>query len=300
MRFIDLCPRLTTLGFPIELGDNPSDDLARFAVRLYQFSRGLVVDGRPGKNTYADLDAFLDAREPQPFWDGELDTRRAFGMGVRDTRWWRIGDSGQVLVDDFDATPTSLEIRRAEWIWEEHGELIEQYEEDAASQLLLRMIIQTESNGNPQSYRHEPQINDGSYGLGQFLGGTARGLGYNGDLPGLFDPETNLKLMVKYLSQQSPNTFLDPVMVAAAWNAGSVRPSRDNPFGLVTYGDHIPRSLRHYNAAVVASGVAAPVEDPDAPLLLALSDIQATLEDGSLDAETKLRRIAGVSSPFGG
>lgn len=95
----------------------------------------------------------------------------------------------------------------------------------------IMAIIEIESSFDPQAYRAEPRLNDGSYGLMQLLGSTARGLGYvPDDLDGLFDPETNISLGMKGMRQnwdrlarwRSKSSSPEPTLAewASAWNWG--------------------------------------------------------------------------------
>lgn len=59
---------------------------------------------------------------------------------------------------------------------------------------LVRRVIKRESGGNPRA------ISKGNYGLMQIRLGTARGLGYRGDVAGLLDADTNMTYAVKYLA----------------------------------------------------------------------------------------------------
>jgi hypothetical protein len=58
---------------------------------------------------------------------------------------------------------------------------------------LIHRVVKRESNYNPKAYHA------GNYGLMQIRYRTAKGLGYEGSAPGLYDAETNLKYAVKYL-----------------------------------------------------------------------------------------------------
>ena len=58
---------------------------------------------------------------------------------------------------------------------------------------LIHRVVKRESNYNPKAYHA------GNYGLMQIRYRTAKGLGYEGSPPGLYDAETNLKYAVKYL-----------------------------------------------------------------------------------------------------
>lgn len=94
---------------------------------------------------------------------------------------------------------------------------------------LALAIIETESSGNPKAYRGEAAISDGSIGLMQILYATARGEGYTGaagdraTLSGLFDPATNLRYGIKFLTSLW-NQLGTAADVASAYNGG-VRPA---------------------------------------------------------------------------
>jgi soluble lytic murein transglycosylase-like protein len=61
------------------------------------------------------------------------------------------------------------------------------------AQKIIKAIIAVESSGNNYA-KHK----DGSYGLMQLQYGTAQVMGYKGSREGLFDPETNISIGVKY------------------------------------------------------------------------------------------------------
>jgi len=90
---------------------------------------------------------------------------------------------------------------------------------------LIKAVIMTESSFNPNAYRAEPAINDGSYGLMQVLFRTAVGLGFPNDPDQhtrLFDPATNIDLGTKLLSQLQ-RRYSDVDEIYAAYNAGVAR-----------------------------------------------------------------------------
>lgn len=107
---------------------------------------------------------------------------------------------------------------------------------------LALAIIENESSGTAKAYRAEKAISDGSIGLMQLLLSTARSLGYTGQagdpntLSGLFDPQTNIHLGVKFLTSlwNSLDTISD---VISAYNGG-VRPNLG--FGGVLPEGHAP------------------------------------------------------------
>jgi len=91
------------------------------------------------------------------------------------------------------------DLERANLVWSRYGHLIRQ----AASKYdldpnLIFATIMVESGGNTYAIRHEPRLNDASYGLGQLLYSTAKGLGYTGTPAGLYDPSVNIDLIARY------------------------------------------------------------------------------------------------------
>lgn len=90
---------------------------------------------------------------------------------------------------------------------------------------LIIATIATESGGDKNARRSEPQINDESVGLMQTLVKTARGALGRPTLSGddLLDPATSIEAGTAYIAHQRYVTHFDPPKVAAAYNAGSLR-----------------------------------------------------------------------------
>lgn len=90
---------------------------------------------------------------------------------------------------------------------------------------LIVATIATESGGDPTAYRNEPQIKDASTGLMQTLLATARmAMGNKALTSGdLRDPGTSINAGTAYIAMQRTSTHFDPPLVAAAYNAGSLR-----------------------------------------------------------------------------
>ena len=130
---------------------------------------------------------------------------------------------------------------RAKLIWERYGHIIKRTSQkyDVDSKVIFATIM-TESNGNTYAKRSEPQINDASYGLGQILFGTAKGLGYNGKPEGLYDPETNIDLIGKY-HRRTVEKYgeLNVNQLVTAYNAG-------NPYGS-PYPGHLVKFNNWFN-----------------------------------------------------
>lgn len=143
-------------------------------------------------------------------------------------------------------TPAELrgksDIERANLVWARYGYLIRhsarEYNLDPN---LIFATIMVESSGNTYAIRHEPRINDASYGLGQILYGTARGIGYRGKPEGLFDPATNIDLIARYHKRNYDRyRELNPVELTTAYNTGS-------PFKRPHPG-HLARFDKWYNS----------------------------------------------------
>ncbi|GDX04012.1 lytic transglycosylase domain-containing protein [Buttiauxella sp. A111] len=90
---------------------------------------------------------------------------------------------------------------------------------------LIIATIATESGGDRNARRAEPQIHDESVGLMQTLVKTARGALGRPSLTGddLLDPATSIEAGTAYIAHQRYVTHFDPPKVAAAYNAGSLR-----------------------------------------------------------------------------
>ena len=90
----------------------------------------------------------------------------------------------------------------------------------------------------------------------------------------LYDGDTNISLGTDYISLHIGRTGLDPILVAANYNAGSIRrkePTADNPWGLASHGNHLNRAAEWFgDACAVLSqlrlGQGRPADDIDDPV----------------------------------
>lgn len=130
----------------------------------------------------------------------------------------------QVRIIEKDELKGLTEDERALLVWSRYGHFIRQ----AADKYNLdpRLIFATimiESGGNTYAIRHEPRINDASYGLGQILYGTAKGIGFKGKPTDLYNPEINIDLIAKYhrrnLDRHGNTLTVD--QLTTAYNTGS-------------------------------------------------------------------------------
>ncbi len=77
----------------------------------------------------------------------------------------------------------------------EHDHLVAKHAAaNGVPEALVRRVIHIESKGNPRV------VSKGNYGLMQIRLGTARAMGYGGDVEGLLDADTNMTYAVKYLA----------------------------------------------------------------------------------------------------
>ncbi len=134
------------------------------------------------------------------------------------------------------------DVERANLVWSRYGSLIrtsaEKYDLDPD---LIFATIMIESGGNTYAVRQEPRIHDASYGLGQLLYGTARGIGYRGTPEGLFDPSVNIDLIAKYHKRNFDHyKDLNPSELTIAYNTGS-------PYKRPTAG-HLTKFDKWYNS----------------------------------------------------
>lgn len=112
---------------------------------------------------------------------------------------------------------------RGQAVWAEYGQIIRESaaEHDVDPNLIFATIM-IESGGNPRAVRYEPRLNDASYGLGQLLYSTARGLGYSGAPAGLYEPSVNIDLIARYhRGNLNRHGHLTPQELTTAYNTGS-------------------------------------------------------------------------------
>lgn len=163
---------------------------------------------------------------------------------------WKVLPSGVLVEGDSGVARSVGEPVTIRRIWNDYGELIKRNAEKySVPAEIITMTIATESKGQRSAYLTEP---DGrtSVGLMQILIGTAsevmnRSITFND----LNDPELNIEAGTRYILKQKPKTWFDPILTAAAYNAGGLYPPRqqdNNRFNLRSTGDHLERAIRWY------------------------------------------------------
>jgi peptidoglycan L-alanyl-D-glutamate endopeptidase CwlK len=77
------------------------------------------------------------------------------------------------------------------------------------------------------------------------------------DQLGLYDAAVCIDVGTAYIAQNMPSTGDDPLLVAAAYNAGSLKPSAENHWRIGSHGNHIDRAAEWYgDACAVINGTA--------------------------------------------
>ncbi|MCB4767253.1 transglycosylase SLT domain-containing protein [Ancylobacter sp. Lp-2] len=174
---------------------------------------------------------------------------------------WALTTSG-IAIDSARAEGTPGEPTTVGKIWDMFGPLCAASAKKYGVPVeLIVATIATESSGNPNARRPEPQINDESVGLMQTLVKTARDATGRSGLRAdeLLDPGTSIDAGTAYIAKQRSSTQLDPPRVAAAYNAGSLK--RDdaaaNRWKLHCFprgtGEHIDRFVAWFNDAMRVS-----------------------------------------------
>ena len=138
---------------------------------------------------------------------------------------WALTSRG-IAVDEAPAKGTPGEPKTVRDIWDKFGKLCAASARKFGVPVeLIVATIATESSGNPSARRAEPQIGDESVGLMQTLVRTAREATGRRNLAGddLLDPAVSIDAGTAYIAKQRTVTHFDPPLVAAAYNAGSLK-----------------------------------------------------------------------------
>lgn len=119
---------------------------------------------------------------------------------------------------------------------------------------LIRAFISVESNWNPSASRHEPQINDTSWGLMQVLLTTGRRISGNPSLTSkqLIQPTVNILIGTKFLRELINRYKGNLEEVIAAYNAGSAIRSKLNPSKFINQS-YVDKVMRAYKGPQLAN-----------------------------------------------
>jgi len=164
---------------------------------------------------------------------------------------WQLTSNG-ISIEGAAAERTMGKPTTVTKIWNEFGDVCAfRAKEYGVPVELIVATIATESRGDPDAEREEPHLNTKSVGLMQTLITTARETLSRPGLSGkdLRRPSTSVEAGTAYITSQRGETHFDPPLVAAAYNAGSVRTDKSdaNRWRLHCY----PKSTgRHINTFV--------------------------------------------------
>jgi hypothetical protein len=170
--------------------------------------------------------------------------------GVR----WRLTVDGIIMENETHPERTVGEPVTVRGIWHDFGPIIKA----ACATLgvpaeIVVTTIAVESRGISNASRTEPD-NRTSIGLMQTLIGTASEvMGREVTAQELETPEISIEAGTRYIAKNRGITRFDPILVATAYNAGSLQPPRPedtNPFRLRSTGDHLIRTKLFYNDTV--------------------------------------------------
>ncbi|MBK1657772.1 lytic transglycosylase domain-containing protein [Paracraurococcus ruber] len=184
---------------------------------------------------------------PVPETPAALGFRRAFTGGAG----WRTTKDGVIVEGEREPKGTVGAPNTVRRIWKDFGPLIAKVSNEIGVPLeLIVATIATESRGRADATRTEPDGRQ-SVGLMQTLLGTASEmLERNVTAEDLKDPETSIRAGTCYIRHQRERTEFEPPLVAAAYNAGSLRETNANRWRLVSTSEHIDRFCMFYNDAV--------------------------------------------------
>ncbi|WP_165943258.1 transglycosylase SLT domain-containing protein [Roseicella aquatilis] len=138
---------------------------------------------------------------------------------------WALTRDG-IAVEGGAARGTAGQPTTIRTIWKRYGDLCSAAARHYGVPVeLIVATIATESGGDPNARRAERRINDESVGLMQTLVATARGALGRRELRGddLLNPALSIEAGTAYIASQRGTTHFDPPLVAAAYNAGSIR-----------------------------------------------------------------------------
>lgn len=174
---------------------------------------------------------------------------------------WALADGG-IRIDGGPPERTPGDPKTIRRIWQEYGDLCARWSKHFQVPVeLIIATIATESSGNRSARRAEPQIRDESVGLMQTLVTTARETLGRASLTGddLLEPSLSIEAGTSYIARQRKSTHFDPPLVAAAYNAGSLRRENaaQNRWLLICYpsktGEHIDRFVSWFGDAMAVS-----------------------------------------------
>ncbi|MCG3155284.1 MAG: hypothetical protein DKINENOH_01886 [bacterium] len=256
--------RLLELGYvTVGTPDGFFGALTDAAVRRYQQTHNLVVDGVVGPRSWA---ALFNPTPSPGVWANlkTLATTLKKPHRYRDSVAWRLSSNGVLIGNSsaperFSSAPHAV-VRR---VWQTYRIPVEDWAATLGVPVeLILATICTETRGQADALRLEPgYVSDEqtphrvSPGLMQTLISTARqALGDDSiDRAWLLQPANSIRAGTSYLAQQVGLTSFDPPKVACAYNAGNIyyNGSKYNRWKMRQYpintSEHADRFVRWFN-----------------------------------------------------
>ncbi len=249
----------------------------RMAIEKFQRAQGLEADGVAGIATWTRLmtpggASSAPVVEAQRLADEILDLAQLSQPHRRyqDGCAWSLGQDGVTIVNDVPSLAPSVADRAVV------SQVFATYQQELTTVLreiqvpaeLVIATICTESNGKPRALRFEPGCDRSdpertpsrvSAGLMQTLLSTAREALNRPSLrlEELYTPTISIQAGAAYMWNQGRRTGFDPPLVAAAYNAGSLRRNDGvaNHWKLIQYpidtAQHVDRFCHFFNAAML-------------------------------------------------
>lgn len=265
--------RLVKSGAAIRV-DGVFGAATREALIAFQHRSGLKADGILGPLTWRALHGAAGPGDFENAADNFLNVHR---LGANHRRYpasiaWRIGRDG-LVVEDMPPAFTAGEKEMAAGVYNNLGDRIRS--ESVRYKVPVELVVATictESGGRPRVRRLEPGCDRAdpertphrvSVGLMQTLLSTAREALGDKDLrlADLENPQKSIAAGMAYMWRQARQTRFDPPLVAAAYNAGSLRHTTRNRWKLVSTGNHVDRFVNFFNACW-AEGLERPLPEP--------------------------------------
>ena len=236
------------------------------AVRAYQKTRGLKVDGVAGPVTWSAMfeETSRDtALERVKHILDELKQPHQF----RDSVSWQLAAEGVIIENKRPPETSGGEPKTVRSVWQRFRAPLEEWSQKFGVPMeLIIATICTETRGDPDAVREEPgYVSDEktphkvSPGLMQTLISTARKtLAIDSiDREWLLKPENSIRAGTAYIASQWTSTSFDPPKVGCAYNAGGIyyNQSDANRWKMRQYpinsADHADRFVKWFNDCFV-------------------------------------------------
>lgn len=259
--------------YTVQRGDSLFKITQKFYGDGYKYTQLAAFNGLANPNAL-EIGQVLDIPEPD-----ELEhPLRAWHHYHQGTIYWRVTEKGVEIKGQGLVMEPTFTVQ-AEKIWKTfRNPILAASKKYGVPAPVIIATISTESSGESTAYRYEPAfykryIQDktawkdnpyyddpkrisASYGLMQIMYPTAYTVGFRGEPEDLYDPQQNIEAGAAYIASkaQVKQHGWDPPKIACAYNAGSVRPTMTNAWGMFFHPGHLDRWIPSYNGAIQILG----------------------------------------------